>query len=85
MDFLSDVLLSDEKKVWVLNVVDECSRKVLLSFAATSLEWHSEKRMFKPQILQNSAGGSARFGHLRGGPCRGTPIILIDHIHHWDI
>jgi putative transposase len=37
MDFLSDTLLSDEKKVRVLNVLDECSRMVLLSFAAKSI------------------------------------------------
>lgn len=37
MDFLSDVLMSDERKVRILNVLDECSRKVLLSFAATSV------------------------------------------------
>lgn len=30
MDFLSDVFLSNERKVRVLNVLDECSRKVLL-------------------------------------------------------
>lgn len=37
MDFLSDVLLSDDKKVRVLNVLDECSRKVLLAFASKSI------------------------------------------------
>jgi putative transposase len=37
MDFLSDTLVSDEKKVRVLNVLDECSRMVLLSFAAKSI------------------------------------------------
>jgi putative transposase len=37
MDFLSDTLLSDEKKVRVLNVIDECSRKVLIAFAAKNI------------------------------------------------
>lgn len=37
MDFLSDTLVSDEKKVRVLNVLYECSRMVLLSFAAKSI------------------------------------------------
>jgi putative transposase len=37
MDFLSDTLVSNEKKVRVLNVLDECSRMVLLSFAAKSI------------------------------------------------
>lgn len=34
IDFLSDTLVGDEKKVRVLNVLDECSRMVLLSFAS---------------------------------------------------
>jgi putative transposase len=37
MDFLSDTLLSDEKKVRVLNVIDECSRKALIAFAAKNI------------------------------------------------
>lgn len=37
MDFLSDILVSDEKKVRVLNVLDESSRKVLLAFAAKNI------------------------------------------------
>lgn len=37
MDFLSDVLLSDDKKVRILNVLDECSRKALLAFASKSI------------------------------------------------
>jgi len=38
MDFLSDVLLSNEKKVRILNVLDECFRKELLCFAAASIK-----------------------------------------------
>ena len=37
MDFLSDTLVSDEKKVRVLNVLDECTRMVLLSFVTKSI------------------------------------------------
>lgn len=53
MDFLSDVLLGDERKVRVLNVLDECSRKVLLSFAATSIKARKLVGLLNELISQN--------------------------------
>jgi putative transposase len=52
MDFLSDVLLSDEKKVRVLNVLDECSRKVLLCFAATSISGRKLVKLLEDLLNQ---------------------------------
>ena len=52
MDFLSDVLLSDERKVRVLNVLDECSRKVLLSFAAPSIKARKLVKLLQELITQ---------------------------------
>lgn len=52
MDFLSDVLLSDERKVRILNVLDECSRKVLLCFAATSIKSRKLVKLLKELIVQ---------------------------------
>lgn len=52
MDFLSDVLLSDERKVRILNVLDECSRKVLLSFAATSIKARKLVKLLQELIAQ---------------------------------
>ena len=52
MDFLSDVLLSNEKKVRILNVLDECSRKVLLCFAATSIKGRKLVKLLKELIDQ---------------------------------
>ncbi|MFN8346894.1 MAG: DDE-type integrase/transposase/recombinase [Spirosomataceae bacterium] len=50
--FLSDVLLSDERKVRVLNVLDECSRKVLLSFAAPSIKARKLVKLLQELITQ---------------------------------
>lgn len=52
MDFLSDVLLSNEKKVRILNVLDECSRKVLLAFAATSIKSRKLVKLLQELIIQ---------------------------------
>lgn len=52
MDFLSDVLLSNEKKVRILNVLDECSRKVLLAFAATSIKSRKLVKFLQELIIQ---------------------------------
>ena len=52
MDFLSDVLLSNERKVRILNVLDECSRKVLLSFAATRIKARELLKLLQEQITQ---------------------------------
>lgn len=52
MDFLSDVLLSDERKVRILNVLDECSRKVLLCFAATSIKSRKLVKLLQELIAQ---------------------------------
>ncbi|MFN8344358.1 MAG: hypothetical protein U0X91_05120 [Spirosomataceae bacterium] len=49
---LSDVLLSDERKVRVLNVLDECSRKVLLSFAAPSIKARKLVKLLQELITQ---------------------------------
>lgn len=56
-EFLSDVLLSDEHKaaaaaVRILNVLDECSRKVLLSFAATSIKVRKLVKLLQELITQ---------------------------------
>lgn len=48
MGFLRDVLVSHEHKVRILNILDECSRKVLLYFAVTSI---SARKLVK--LLQN--------------------------------
>lgn len=50
--FLSDVLLGDERKVRVLNVLDECSRKVFLSFAATSIKARKFVKLLQELITQ---------------------------------
>lgn len=52
MDFLSDVLLSDDKKVRVLNVLDECSRKVFLCFAATSISGRKLVKLLEDLLNQ---------------------------------
>lgn len=52
MDFLSDVLLSNERKVRVLNVLDECSRKVLLSFADTNIKARKLVKLLQELITQ---------------------------------
>lgn len=52
MNFLSDVLLSDEHKVRVLNVLDECSRKALLCFAATSIKARKLVKLLQKLIEQ---------------------------------
>lgn len=52
MDFLSDALLSNERKVMILNVLDECSRKVLLSFAATSIKVRKLLKLLHELITQ---------------------------------
>lgn len=52
MDFLSDVLLSGEHKVRILNVLDECSRKVLLSFAAISIKARKLVKLLQELITQ---------------------------------
>ena len=51
MDFLSDALLSDERKVRVLNVMNECSRKVLLCFAATNIKARKLIKLLKELII----------------------------------
>lgn len=60
MDFLSDVLLSNKRKVRVLNILDECSRKVLLSFAATSIE---TRKLVK--ILQDLRAQKGKPAYIR--------------------
>lgn len=60
MDFLSDTLVSDEKKVRVLNVLDECSRMVLLSFAAKSI---SAKKLV--QLLKELVKEKGKPAYLR--------------------
>lgn len=52
MDFLSDVLISNEGKVRILNVLDECSRKVLLAFAATSISGRKLAKLLGELIAQ---------------------------------
>jgi putative transposase len=52
LDFLSDILLSDERKVRLLNVLDGCSRKVLLSFAASSINARKLVKLLKELIVQ---------------------------------
>lgn len=61
MDFLSDVLLSDERKVRILNVLDECSRKVLLSFAATSIKARKLVKLLQEQINQKGKPAYIRY------------------------
>lgn len=63
MDFLSDILLSDERKVRVLNVLDECSRKVLLCFAATSIK---ARKLVK--LLQELIEQKGKPAYIRCGP-----------------
>lgn len=65
MDFLSDVLLSDEKKVRVLNILDECSRKVLLCFAAKSLKARKLVKLLKELITQK---GKPEYVRCDNGP-----------------
>ena len=49
--FLSEpLLLSNEKKVRILNVLDECSPKVLLCFAATSIKGRKLVKVLKELI-----------------------------------
>lgn len=52
MDFLSDILLSDERKVKILSVLDECSSMVLLSFAATSIKARKLVKLLQELINQ---------------------------------
>lgn len=65
MDFLSDVLLSDEKKVRVLNILDECSRKVLLCFAATSIKARKLIKLLEELVLQK---GKPAYFRCDNGP-----------------
>lgn len=65
MDFLSDVLLSDEKKVRVLNILDECSRKVLLCFASKSLKARKLVELLKELIAQK---GKPEYVRCDNGP-----------------
>jgi len=59
MDFLSDVLIGDDKKVRILNILDECSRKVLLAYAAKNI---SAKTLVKLlQALIQDKGKPAYF------------------------
>lgn len=60
MDFLSDVLVSHERKVRILNILDECSRKVLLCFAATSI---SGRKLVK--LLQNVIAQQGNPAYIR--------------------
>ena len=46
------LLLSNERKVRVLNVLDECSRKVLLSFAATNIKARKLVKLLQELITQ---------------------------------
>lgn len=52
LDFLSDVLLSDEHKVRILNILDECSRKVLLCFAETNISGRKLVKLLQEVIAQ---------------------------------
>lgn len=65
MDFLSDVLLSDERKVRILNVLDECSRKVLLCFAATSIKARKLVKLLQELIVQK---GKPAYVRCDNGP-----------------
>lgn len=65
VDFLSDVLLSDEQKVRVLNVMDECSRKELLYFAATNIKARKLTKLLKELIIQK---GKPAYFRCDNGP-----------------
>jgi putative transposase len=75
MDFLSDTLVSDEKKaaaaaVRVLNVLDECSRMVLLSFAAKSISAKKLAAAAAVTLLGElvKAKGKPAYVHCDNGP-----------------
>jgi putative transposase len=65
MDFLSDVLLSEDKKVRVLNVLDECSRKALLCFAAKSISGRKLVGLLEELVL---AHGKPAYFRCDNGP-----------------
>lgn len=52
MDFLSDVLKGDEARVRILNVMDECSRKLLLSYASKSIKARKQVKLLEELVAQ---------------------------------
>lgn len=65
MDFLSDVLVGDDKKVRVLNILDECSRKVLLAYAAKNISAKSLVRLLE-ELIQDK--GKPAYLRCDNGP-----------------
>jgi putative transposase len=65
MDFLSDVLKGDQARVRILNVIDECSRKVLLSYASKSIKARKLVKLLEELIAQK---GQPAYFRCDNGP-----------------